>query len=691
MGFSAINNNAGNNLSNTYLASLSTTSHKAGEKNIKVPTPVKSVKHTEASLSLASSSAPSSKSLLDKVTEMITKSAAGNRNSTQLKEAKDTLRSLAASAPELKEGMNEAINELFAPFSSNQKGRNAATDISNGITSAFSKIGLTPELAEQAIQTVLSWDRLNDSQKLGAASGIAIDVLSNLEIIDQVQSTNLSTIASTITALTQPGLSNSDRGLAIAQTLSELGTMNFTGSVDMPSIIEGRAVIGSTSLEDGSAGFLLEDGSVVPRSDLVNTSNIQSALQAVALLTSDAETEDKITGLISLGLNVGRANELISNVNAGRIGAVLDVVGLATNWDEMDDIQRFSAATQTTGSVLNALGAASSTQLGNAIPGVGAVTGLVTGVMQAKDVLDVLGDLSRKEGVKVGAIGLGSAGAAIGAGIATASAIASGATLGATLGSAVPIVGTIIGGVVGAGIGALVGMFGSSKSPGQMMRDQWRDSMETQGFAHKIGKSHHVTLANGTEYNIGKDGGAKLPNVDGTERRTYDVDWSNQIAGQSIPMAHLFGIATGLDPSATKSDLWSTTVGQSLNAATSNATTLDDVSNNFRAMLSAGNVAPENLAIRIEVLRLTNKITDQEYTVYLDSMNKLLGTELQPNDREVAHRAIVEQLTSQPELSEGDQFLLQSLTDESVYADSIKVLEERIGRDVANIEAPPKK
>ncbi len=700
MGFS-VSNNSNSHYSNTYSKSIYSNSNNIGSRGeiSKLPTSksYQSISTPKSTSKSSQSSAPTTASSLVKLGESILRYVSdtlqGKDSTTppKLAEVKKTLSALVESSgmeqsakPEIKEGINTLI-EAFTPSNDVKKSSDEIiADIKDGVFTAFNKIGLSPDAANVAVQAILKWDKLSDTERFNASSGIAINVLQNLDIIDRNEARNLSLLASTISAIAQPGLSNRDRALAIVDTLKEIGTVSFSGNANAPESIEGIPVVGSTVFEDGTPGFMLADGSVVSEADVTTSSNVQSALSAIQLLTSDASTEDKVKGLLSVGLNAASANDLINNVTAGKIGAVLSVVDIATDWKDMNSLQKVAASSQTASSVLSALGASSGAQL---LPGVSVVTSLITGFSQAKDVVNALGDLSRKEGVKVGAIGLGSAGSIIGAGVATASAVLAGAELGATLGSAVPLIGTAIGGLIGAGVGALVGAFGSSKSPGQMMRDKWRDSLEAQGFAHKIDKSHHITLADGTEYNIGADGGGKLPNVDGTERHTYDVDWSNPIAGESIPMAHLFVMATGLDPSITKNDLWTTTVGQSLNAATSNAASIEDVTNNFRAMLSAGQIAPEALAIRVEVLRLTNKITDQEYTVYLHTMNKVFGTELKPNDREVAHKAIVEQLASQPEISEGDQFLLQSLTDESVYAESVKALEERVGRDSSNIEA----
>ena len=75
--------------------------------------------------------------------------------------------------------------------------------------------------------------------------------------------------------------------------------------------------------------------------------------------------------------------------------------------------------------------------------------------------------------------------------------------------------------------------FTSGKPKTQQFRDSLRKHFEKIG----VTRNHQMQLADGSTFDMGKDGGAKLKNVgkniDGkTERSYYDVDFSNPIAGQ---------------------------------------------------------------------------------------------------------------------------------------------------------------
>lgn len=468
------------------------------------------------------------------------------------------------------------------------------------------------------------------------------------------------------------GQASSNSTEKIIKTLAILNKqfgIQISGNPQAPSAINGVPVVASNFDQSGEPGFLLADGSVVSQSQTLNSYNISAALNAVNILASNANTEDKIFGLTGLGVNAAHANDLISDSMANGLGSALQLYGTISNWDEMNDAQRVGSGLQSAQMVAGSLddlgitsisSNAGASTLGTTLGGAASAAGIITGTMQAIDVFEALGDMPRSEGQKAGAIGLGTAGAAIGAGVATLG-VATGAVAGASMGSAVPVVGTIIGAAVGALVGFAAGSFGSSKSAAQMLRDKWRDALEKTGFAQKVNGSHHVPLADGSTYNIGVDGKNKLTNLDGTQRYTFDVDWSNPIAAEAIPEAHLLTIASGLDPSVNQKGLWTTAVSQMVNAATSNAETSEDASNNFRAMLASAQMNPVQLGLRIEMLRAESKINEQEYLVYLNKLNSLYGIGLAPTDREESKQRILEQLTSSPESIEANKELIQRL------------------------------
>jgi hypothetical protein len=547
-------------------------------------------------------------------------------------------------------------------------------------SSIAKKIGVRPKTLEQTLRLGTDWKNLSSRERLYFGARLTTGILEDVNVLKPSEARKYRSVADAIMLSVQSEGSTTDKALAIAGALSQFATTSFAGAPHSPLRVMDIPVVGSALLPSGERGFLLENGDVVSEQALINARNVGSALQAISTLVGDKKLEEKLLSLAETGLSAARTNGLISDAHAARAGGVLSLANIASRWSEMDDAQRFVASIQGGEIVLDALGRqAGKTLLSKIASGAGAIAGIVTGGKQAVDVIDMLRNVPRSQGVRLGAIGLGSAGAAIGAGVATVSSLAAGASLGATLGSSVPVVGTIIGAVVGAGVGALIGAFGSKKNKGQVARDSWRKAMEQAQFAKKIDGSHHLPLADGTTYNIGRDGKSQLQNLDGSERLTHVLDWKNPLATENIPLGHLYVIATGLNPTTHKGrGLFHAAVAQSLNAATSNATTDMDVYANFRTMLEAGGSSFSSLRQQVELLRVTNRITEEEYTVYLHHLSKLSGETLEPTDRVEMHQAIVEQIHRMPEQDDGVKELLELLTDQGKYEESLEALDVRL-------------
>lgn len=168
----------------------------------------------------------------------------------------------------------------------------------------------------------------------------------------------------------------------------------------------------------------------------------------------------------------------------------------------------------------------------------------------------------------------------------TQKAAATGSLIGGVIGSIFPGIGTAVGSFVGGILGSLTTMFGG-KHKDQVARDQMRTGLQQLGL---IDQNYQIQLANGSGYDVGKDGGFKLTNMDGTQRRAYETDMSNPITGQVIgwvnPLATL--IAGGNEKIRT--DL----AGYLTNAAMSNATTLEEAQANVLAFYTKLGVTPEN-------------------------------------------------------------------------------------------------
>jgi len=191
-----------------------------------------------------------------------------------------------------------------------------------------------------------------------------------------------------------------------------------------------------------------------------------------------------------------------------------------------------------------------------------------------------------------------------------------GAATGAYIGSVIPGVGTLIGGAVGGIVGALSGLFGSGKSLDQKARDQVRKFLQQGGM---VDENWCVTLADGSKYDIGKDGHFTLPNTDGTTRNAYDVDFSNPLAGQVVGWLNpLVATMVGADPK-----LQSQFVGYFTNAALSNAKDLDSAKQNVIALYKSAGADPTQLAQGLAGLAQQGKINQDYLMAYAGGLQSL--------------------------------------------------------------------
>jgi hypothetical protein len=126
-------------------------------------------------------------------------------------------------------------------------------------------------------------------------------------------------------------------------------------------------------------------------------------------------------------------------------------------------------------------------------------------------------------------------------------------------------------------------MMTSGKSDAQLLRDDFRGKLQETGVADK---DYKITLANGDKYDIGKDGKAKLTNIDGkTTRRTWDVDWDNPLAKYAVDKLDPRVRSIYTEEAAKAGIPVEQYTGMLVNAATYNAKTEKDVEANINAML----------------------------------------------------------------------------------------------------------
>lgn len=134
-------------------------------------------------------------------------------------------------------------------------------------------------------------------------------------------------------------------------------------------------------------------------------------------------------------------------------------------------------------------------------------------------------------------------------------------------------------------------MMTTGKSDAQLQRDDFRGILKETGVADK---SYHVTLADGSKFNVGLDGKTRYENVgeniDGKKtRQAWDVDFSNPLAKYATDQ--IDPMIRSIYANAPKSVKPEQYTGMLVNAVTSNAKSEQDVTNNIRAMLGQSTFA----------------------------------------------------------------------------------------------------
>lgn len=130
----------------------------------------------------------------------------------------------------------------------------------------------------------------------------------------------------------------------------------------------------------------------------------------------------------------------------------------------------------------------------------------------------------------------------------------------------------------------------SGKSSPQLERDDFRGVMKQLGVADN---KYHVTLADGSKFNIGLDGRTKYQNlgenIDGkTTRNAWDVDWSNPLAKYASEQIDPLLKTMYKDNPKAKVGQYT---GMLVNAVTSNAKNQQDVVANINSVLGNSKLA----------------------------------------------------------------------------------------------------
>jgi hypothetical protein len=159
----------------------------------------------------------------------------------------------------------------------------------------------------------------------------------------------------------------------------------------------------------------------------------------------------------------------------------------------------------------------------------------------------------------------------------------------------------------------------SGKGPEQLERDQIRAQLQAAGV---LDSSFGLRLADGTSYDIGVDGGAKLTNTDGTVRNAYDVDFSHPLAAAVVGMANPLALLVTVERFPNRhSDI----TGYFVNAALSNATSIEDARANMAQIVGSFGLTPEILLGSIEEIYRSGRISEGDAVAYTHGIASLLS------------------------------------------------------------------
>ncbi len=169
-----------------------------------------------------------------------------------------------------------------------------------------------------------------------------------------------------------------------------------------------------------------------------------------------------------------------------------------------------------------------------------------------------------------------------------------GMATGAYLGSYFGPVGIGIGAVIGGIGGAVAGLFKSGKPAEQKERDAIRKQLRSMGI---LDGDWNIKLANGALFDMGKDGGAKLQNLDGTERRYKEFDISNPL---TEPVAQLLApLAQAITGGSPR--LQTEFTAYLTNAANSNASSIEDSIANVQVLYAQFGLSFEDVLQKMAV------------------------------------------------------------------------------------------
>ncbi len=156
----------------------------------------------------------------------------------------------------------------------------------------------------------------------------------------------------------------------------------------------------------------------------------------------------------------------------------------------------------------------------------------------------------------------------------------------------------------------------TGKHEDQVSRDVIRDVLYDSGV---MDKEFQITLADGSKFDIGKDGKNNIKSAAGNEINPYDVDFSDPNAQQGVEWLNGLGAIMGAGDKKRQSDA----VGMLLNAAQSTGNTPEQIRANLLKIYQDLGVTPEDAAATLDRMVEEEKISAEEAAIYKQGINEL--------------------------------------------------------------------
>lgn len=191
-----------------------------------------------------------------------------------------------------------------------------------------------------------------------------------------------------------------------------------------------------------------------------------------------------------------------------------------------------------------------------------------------------------------------------------------GAAVGAFAGSFFGPVGITVGGIAGGLIGGALSFFKGGKNKDQVARDSMREGLQTMGV---LDDKFGLGLADGSRFDMSRDGGATLSSTDGSARKPYEVDLADQRASEVVGWVNPLAHALAGDNEKIKTDL----AGYLTNAALSNATTRDEARANVMKFYQDSSVNPAELVTVFDAGVAEGRVSEDTGVAYINGLSEL--------------------------------------------------------------------